>query len=150
MTLHRDWFYTNEPVLEGFVFMENDHALKIVGVGTIKIKMFDGYVRTLQGIRHAKGLKKNFLSIGQLDNLGCKTHIEGGILKVIKGFVVVIKAEKIVTNLYMLIGDTLQEVEALVASTNQEETTMMWHRKLGHMSEHGLMILVKRNLISKF
>jgi len=31
----------------------------------------------------------------------------------------------------MLIGDTLQEVEALVASASQEEMTMMWHKKLG-------------------
>ena len=94
-----------------------------------------------------KGLKKNLLSIGQLDNLRCKTHIEGGILKVVKGALVALKIEKIAANLYMLLGDTLQEAEASIASTNQEETTMMWHRKLGHMSEYGLKILVERNLI---
>jgi len=38
MTLHRDWFYTNEPVLEGSVLMRNDHALEIDRVGTIKIE----------------------------------------------------------------------------------------------------------------
>ena len=147
MTLHRDWFYTYEPVLEGSMFMGNDYALEIVGVGTIKIKMFDGSVCTLQGIRHMKGLKKKLLSIGQLDDLGCKTHIEGAILKVVKGALVVIKAEKIVANLYMLIGDTLQEVEALITSASQEEMTVMWHRKLGDMSECDLKILVERNLI---
>jgi len=47
------------------------------------------------------------LSIGQLDELGFKTHIEGGILKVIKGALVVMRAEKIAANLYMLVGDTL-------------------------------------------
>jgi len=64
MTLHRDWFYTYEPILEGSLFIGNDHALEIVRVGTIKIKMFDGFVYTLQGVRHIKGLKKNLLSIG--------------------------------------------------------------------------------------
>ena len=88
MTPHRDWFCTYEPVLEGSVFMGNDHALEIVGMGTVKIKMFDGSIRSLQGVRHVKGLKKNLLSIGQLDELGCKTHIEGGILKVVKGALV--------------------------------------------------------------
>jgi len=103
--------------------MGNDHALKIVGVGVVKIKMLDGS-STLQGVRHVKGLRKNLLSIGQLDELGFKTHIEGGILKVIKGALVAIRAEKIATNLYMLVGDTLQEAGALLASASQEEMTM--------------------------
>jgi len=149
MTPHHDWFYTYESVLEGSVFMGNYYALEIIGVGTIKIKMFDSFVRTLQGVRHMKGLKKNLLSIGQLDDLGCKTHIEGDILKVVKGALVVIKAEKIAANLYILIGDTLQEVEASIASVSRAEPTMMWHRKLDHMSECDLKILVERNLIPK-
>jgi len=63
ITPYCDWFYTYEPILEGFVFMGNDYALEIVGVGTIKTKMFDGFVRTLQGVRCMKGLKKYLLSI---------------------------------------------------------------------------------------
>jgi len=47
----------------------------------------------------------------------------------------------------MLVGDTPQEAEALVASASQEEMTITWHCKLGHMSERGLKILVERNLI---
>jgi len=35
-----------------------------------------------------------------LDGLGCRTHIEGGIFKVVKGSLVVIKANKIATNIY--------------------------------------------------
>ena len=88
--------------------MGNDHALEIAGIGSVQIKMYDGTVRTIQGVRHVKGLKKNLLSIGQLDDLRCKTHIEGGILKILKGVLVVMKAEKVAANLYMLMGDTLQ------------------------------------------
>ena len=60
--------------------MGNDHALEIVGVGTIKLKMYDGIVRTIQGVLHVKGLKKNQLFVGKLDDLECKIHIEGEIL----------------------------------------------------------------------
>ena len=56
--------------------MRDNHALKIVGIGTIKIKMYDGIIRTIQGVRHVARLKKNLLSLGQLDDLGCKTRIE--------------------------------------------------------------------------
>ena len=58
-----------------------------------------------------------------------------------------IKAEKIVVNLYMLLGDTLQEADALVASNSQEEMRILWHRELGHMSKRGLKILAEHNLV---
>jgi len=124
--------------------MGNDHALKIAGVGTIRLKMHNGTVRKIQRVHHVKGFKKNLLSVGQLDDLECKIHTKSGILKLVKGNLVVMKAEKITSNLYMLLGDTLQEADASVAAASQEETTMMWHLKLGHMLERKSL----RNTIS--
>lgn len=115
--------------------MGNDYALEIAGVDIVKIKMYDGTIHTIQEVRHVRGLKKNLLSIGQLDDLGCKTHVEGGILKVVRGALVVMKAEKLSTNLYIFMGETLQEGDVSIASTSQENSTTMWHRRLGHMSE---------------
>ncbi|KAH9734074.1 Integrase catalytic domain-containing protein [Citrus sinensis] len=146
MTSRREWFHTYEPISGGSVYMGNDHALEIAGIGTIKIKMFDGTIRTIGEVRHVNGLKKNPLSLGQIDNHGCKTHVENGIIKIVKGALVLMKAEKIGANLFMLKGETLQEADACVAS-NGEESTMMWHLKLGHMSEQGLKILSERKLL---
>lgn len=148
MTSRREWFHKYESIPGGAVRMGNDHALKIVGIGTIKIKMFDGTVRTIQNVRHVKGLKKNLLSVGQIDSLGCRTHVENGIMKIVKGALVIMKAEKIAANLFMLEGETLSEANACIVSTNEEEeSTMMWHNKLGHMSERGLKILSDRKLL---
>ncbi|KAG8483043.1 hypothetical protein CXB51_021981 [Gossypium anomalum] len=47
MSPNRDWFTTYETVFEGVVLMGNNASCKITGVGTIKVKMFDGVVRTL-------------------------------------------------------------------------------------------------------
>ena len=57
-----------------------------------------------------------------------------------------IKAEKISANLFMHKGETLQEADACVA-LNREESTMMWHLKLSHMSEQGLKIISERKLL---
>ncbi|KAH9689185.1 hypothetical protein KPL70_015411 [Citrus sinensis] len=138
MTSRREWFHTYEPISGGSVYMGDDHALEIAGIGTIKIKMFDGTIRTIGEVRHVNGLKKNLLSLGQIDNHGCKTHVENGIMKIVKGAPVLMKAEKIGANLFMLKGETLLEADACVAS-NREESTMMWHLKLGHMSEQDLI-----------
>ena len=56
--------------------MGDDSALEISSIGTIKIKMFDSTIRTIKEVRHVKGLKKNLLSLGQIDSHGCKTHVE--------------------------------------------------------------------------
>ena len=83
-----------------------------------------------------EGLKKNLLSLEQLDNLGCKVEIEHKIIKIIRGALVLMKGERIAANLYMLKGETLQDAEASVASGNSSErATMMWHQKLGHISK---------------
>ncbi|KAG8496964.1 hypothetical protein CXB51_008194 [Gossypium anomalum] len=47
MSPNRDWFTTYETVSEGVVLMGNNASCKIAGVGKIKVKMFDGVVRTL-------------------------------------------------------------------------------------------------------
>ena len=112
--------------------MGNDHALEIAAIGTIKIKMFDGIIRTIEEVRHVNGLKKNLLSLGQMDSHRYKTHMENEIMKIVKGALVLMKEEKIGANLFMLKRETLKEVDACVASSG-EESTMMWHLKLGHV-----------------
>ena len=104
--------------------MGDDHALEITGIGTIKIKIFDGTTCTIGVIQHVNGLKKNLLSLGQMDSHGYKTHVDNGIMKIVKGALVLMKAEKIGADLFMLKGETLQEADACVAS-NGEELMMM-------------------------
>ena len=131
ITSKRKWFHTYEPITRGSVY--------------IKIKMFDGTIRIIGEIWHVNGLKKNLLSLGQIDSHWCKIHVENKIMKITRDALVLMKAEKIGANLFMFKGEILQEVNACVAS-NGEESTMMWHIKLSHMSEQGLKILFKRKL----
>ncbi|KAL4309312.1 hypothetical protein GQ457_01G041280 [Hibiscus cannabinus] len=146
MTSRREWFHNYEPISGGSVYSCNDHALEIVGVGTIKLKMYDGTIKIVRDVQHVKGLKKNLLSYGLLDNSASKIETWDGIMKVFHGALVVMKGEKIAANLYMLKGETLHEVEAFVASCSSDPA-MLWHQKLGHMSEQGMKVLVEQNLL---
>jgi len=58
----------------------------------------------------------------------------------------VMNAEKIMANIYVLMGDTLQEANATFASISQEEAMMMWHRRLGHMSKRDKINLIKEDI----
>ncbi|KAK8511542.1 hypothetical protein V6N12_038144 [Hibiscus sabdariffa] len=146
MTSRREWFHNYEPISGGSVYSCNDHALEIVGVGTIKLKMYDGTIKIVRDVRHVKGLKKNLLSYGLLDNSASKIETRKGIMKVFHGALVVMKGEKIAANLYMLKGETLQEAEASVASCSSD-SAMLWHQKLGHMSKQGMKVLVEKKLL---
>lgn len=104
--------------------MGDNHALEIASIDTIKIKIFDATVHTIKEVRHMKSLKNNLLSLGQMIVLTAKLMWKNEIMKTVKGVFVLIKAEKISANLYMLKGKTLQEIDASVVS-NKEESVMM-------------------------
>ncbi|KAK8588894.1 hypothetical protein V6N12_023306 [Hibiscus sabdariffa] len=146
MTSRREWFHDYEPILGGSVYSCNDHALEIVGVGTIKLKMYDETTKTVQDVRHVNDLKKNILSYGLLDNNASKIETQNRIMKVFHGELVVMKVKKIAANLYMLKGETLQEAEASIASFSSN-FAMLWHQKLGHMLEQGIKVLVEQKLL---
>ncbi|KAE8725329.1 hypothetical protein F3Y22_tig00008957pilonHSYRG00078 [Hibiscus syriacus] len=146
MTSRREWFHHYEPVSGGSVYSCNDHALEIVGVGTIKLKMYDRTIKVVRDVRHVKGMKKNLLSYGLLDNNASKIETRKGIMKVFCGALVVLKGEKIAANLYILKGETLVEAEASVVSCSSD-SAMLWHQKLGHMSEQGMKVLMEQKLL---
>lgn len=49
-------------------------------------------------------------------------------------------------SLYWLIRETV--VGDDVVASEKTNSTLTWHRCLGHMSEHGLKVLLDRNLVS--
>ena len=105
MFLHRNWFSTYQSIDDGVVFMGNDISCKIVWIGSIKVKMYDGIVRMLINVRHVPKLRKNLIYLGVLNFVGYRCTTQGGVLKVSKGILVVMK-EKRIGNLYQLEGRT--------------------------------------------
>jgi hypothetical protein len=49
---NRNWFDTYRSVNSSIVTMGNGAHCKIIGIGNIRIKMFDGVIRTLCDVRH--------------------------------------------------------------------------------------------------
>ncbi|KAK9113082.1 hypothetical protein Scep_020601 [Stephania cephalantha] len=144
MTPHKEWFYTYKSCNGGVVYMGDDGECEVVGIGDVRIKMFDGCIRKISDVRHVPTLRKSLLSIGMFDSHGLKFSGGNGQLKLIKGILTVAKGE-LVGNLYRLIGETMFG-EAAVANT-KPDSAMLWHKRLGHMGERGLQVLSKRNLL---
>eukprot|EP00253_Pinus_taeda_P028922 PITA_28922 len=145
MRIHKGWFKEYKSINDGVVYMGNDVTCNIVGIGSIQLQMFDGTTRILSNVRHVPDLRKNLISLGALDSNGYKTVIQGGVMKIYRGILLVMKAKK-VGNLFQLEGGT---GSAFVSTVSKYDTSSihLWHQKLGHMSERGLKILADRRKI---
>ena len=107
--------------------------------------MFDGVIRMLTNVRHIPSMKRNLVSLGMMDSKGYWWTVIDGELKVLSGKKVILTGTKH-RNLYVLQGKTIYG-EANV--TTSQVDANVWHMRLGHMSEKGLVKLHKRNLLPK-
>ena len=89
-----------------FTVMGDDHPCNVKGMGTVRISVFDGIVRELKEVRYVPQLKRNLISVGALEALRLVISIRDGVLKIIKGSMVVMKAVRW-NNLYYLKGSTI-------------------------------------------
>ena len=132
-------------VSNGSVLMGNGIPCQVVGLGSVRIQMFDGVVRTLRNVRHIPSMQKNLISLGMLEANGHQWSSADGVLQVSTGEKVVLKGKRH-RNLYVLEGNVV--CDQANVTTSQEELTRLWHFRLGHMSEKGLAILQKKGVLS--
>ena len=127
--------------------MENNISCKIIMIGSVRIKIFDGIVRTLIEVRHGPDSKKNIIYLGTFDPNGCKHKIEGGVMKINKRVIVMITDRRF-SGSYTLLGTTVTGA-IVTASTSmlEEDLTKLWYIRLEHMSEKRMTLLSKRCLL---
>lgn len=102
----KEFFDTFQERDGGSLFLGDGTPCKIQGVGNVKIKMFDGAVRTLGGVVYIPKLRRNLISLSRMDSNGCKYFAGGGAMNITRGGKVLMKGEKC-EGLYRLIGKTV-------------------------------------------
>ncbi|KAK9937625.1 hypothetical protein M0R45_014403 [Rubus argutus] len=98
----KEYFDTFQEV-RGFVTWGDGTRRSVMGVGTVKIKMFDGAVRTLGDVVYVPKFRRNLISLSQLDSKGYRLSSAGGVVKISRGCMVLMKGEKC-GDLFRLIG----------------------------------------------
>lgn len=116
------------------------------GQGTITIDNPDGTVVTLSQVRYIPDIRRNLISYGQLEQVGCK-YI-GADLKV----------EFYKDNQRVLTGQYDQGLYYLQGSVRENngkdacsavDTTSRWHSRLAHMSQSSMDVLVRKDHLKK-
>jgi hypothetical protein len=141
-TPHRKHFLDYVQGDFGQVHLGDDAPCKIVQMGKVQIKQKNGKKWLFKEVRHGLDLRKNLIATGQLASEGCISIFIDKAWKVTKGSLLIAKGEKVCT-LYLCTGKT----ESSISLTSTRVDTTLWHHRLGHMSEKGMQILHKRNLL---
>ncbi|KAE8654393.1 hypothetical protein F3Y22_tig00117048pilonHSYRG00173 [Hibiscus syriacus] len=116
----------------------DDETLKIVGKGDIRLKLPNQTTWTLKGVRHIPGLKRNLISVGQLDGEGFSTTFSGCEWKITKGALVISRDKKTGT-LYIT-----SNLENIITVADADGKSNIWHQRLGHMSEKWMKTLLSK------
>jgi len=147
-TPYREWFYEYDKYDGGDIFLGDDRKARIVGHGKFKLKLQGGRVRTLLGVLHIPALARNLIFVSKLDDVGVKIVFKKDTCKMVWGALVLMQGVHIGT-LYKLQGRTIIDGcnSSVVPKHGAEnlvvfgEKTMLWHQRLGHVGEKGLLIL---------
>lgn len=101
--------------------------------------MFDGVSKDLEQVRYIPDLKRNLISLGMLDQLGCSIKAEHGQIQIMNKGTIIIKGIRM-NGLYVLVGALSKPgVNASVSN----DKTKLWQMRLAHISERGLRKLEK-------
>ena len=134
MCPNKGWFENYKQIDGGVVLLGNNKSCKVIGIGSLRLRMYDGMDMVLEDVRHVPELKRNLISLGTLDKNGYGYKCDQGSLEVYKGKVLIMKGVR-KNGLYSLVGQTVVADSANVAV---EDNTRLWHHRLAHVSQRGM------------
>ena len=89
------------------MYLADGEALDVVGMGDVRIILPNWSIRLLQKVRHILDLRRNLISVGQLDDEGHAIPFVAGTWKVTKGAMVLAHGKKTST-LYIISSQETQ------------------------------------------
>ena len=127
----------------GSVRMGNDGSAKAIGMGDVHLETSNGTMLILKNVKHIPDIRMNLISTGKLDDEGFCNTFRDSKWKLTRGSMVVAKGKKC-SSLYLM---QTRVIDFSINAVDDDSTVELWHNRLSHMSEKGLMILAKKNLL---
>ncbi|KAL4559836.1 hypothetical protein LXL04_031982 [Taraxacum kok-saghyz] len=144
VTSQRDFYTSYTPGDFGIVKMGNNGFSKIAGVGDICMKFDTGMELVLHNVKHVPDMRLNLISAGLLDDDGYDNTFGGGKWELARGSLIVARGVRS-SKLYMTHPKISKDS---VNASMHSDMTELWHKRLGHMSEKGMSLLLKKNVLT--
>ena len=146
LTPNKECFSSYTAGYHDYVKMGNDGACRIIGIGNVCLLTSMGCCRMLlKDVRHIPDIRLSQTSTGRLDDEGYSGNFRNGTWKFYKGNLIVARARKQNT-LNVMYAQVSQNEANIVPGTTVGE---LWHKRLCHMSQKGMQMLVEKDLMPK-
>lgn len=128
------------------VVTANNSRLPICHIGkTMVVPQFSSKQVQLQGVYHVPGMKKNLLSVSQLTAPGSYVVFGPNDVKVYQEVKIIgtpfIEGKK-QESVYVISAES-----SYVDVIRKNETTDLWHVRLGHVSYHNLKVMMVKSIL---
>nr|GEW99430.1 zinc finger, CCHC-type [Tanacetum cinerariifolium] len=147
MTGVREHFKELNEKVSGKVRFGDGSYIEIKGIGSILIECEDEKQRIISHVYYIPSLKSNLLSLGQFTKIGCKVVMEDDKLQLYdmdnKIFMEVTRQRNRLYKASLRIGTHV----CILANLN--DTTWLWHARLGHLNFESLKSMAQRDLVRR-
>jgi hypothetical protein len=145
MTGNREAFSELDIGVIGTIKFGDNSAVDIRGRGTVLFHCKSGEHRALTDVYYIPKLRKNIISIGQLDERGCQVLIDDGILHIRdRERKLLAKVHRANNRLYVL---ELRIARPICLAAKHDDEARRWHARFGHISFDALTSLAQRCMV---
>jgi hypothetical protein len=132
MTGRSDKFTELDRSVKGRVRFGDGSAVEIVGRGSVLLQCHTGEHRILTNVYYIPRLKNNIISLGQLDENGCKYSAEDGVMTLLdRQRNVLARVKRSKNRMYIL---NIQHTEPVCLLSHAKEQSWLWHMHFGHVN----------------
>ena len=145
MTGGRQMFTMLDETMHGTVKFGDGSLVDIRGKGSILFTCVTGDQRVLSEVYYIPSLRNNIISLGQLDEGGCKISIEGGVLTILDPERRMLAHVSRTRNRLYTLCLNLAVPTCLLSKT--EDVAWRWHARFGHLHFRALRALSRKNMV---
>lgn len=155
---HRNWFNNYKRISNEIIYSADSHSkgdLNAIGIGDINIETSvnnNVFSLTLQNVYHVPNIRRNLLSVSQIEMKNKKLIFNNGGVKILNK-----RTRMIVGEAFNKDGLYIIKAENIKGKPNQPETynvnstklneSQKWHQRLGHINIRSIKELSDKNLV---
>jgi transposase InsO family protein len=145
MTGMSDKFAELNRIVKGRVRFGDGSAVDICGRGSVLMQCLTGEYRVLSDVYFFPQLKDNIISLGQLDENGCKYSAEDGVMTVLdRQRKVLARVRRTKNRMYIL---NIPKAEPVCLKAHAKEASWLWHMRYGHVNFRLLRSLATDGMV---
>lgn len=121
--------------LQARCLLETTYLVRSASVDTVKVKMFNGIIKTLGDIRHVPTLKRSFISLSASDAKEHRYTCESEVLRICRANLIVMMGRRVCQLIYFVGLHGRWRCHIFT----EGGATKLWHIHLGHVKEKYLI-----------